>query len=103
MNRRIFMTLSGALIAQAFAVRAFAGKQRFREGSLVVNVNNASPDELISIPEIGPELANAIRAHRPYKRLEDLLRVKGIGNCTLGSMIPYVKLEGKTEPYGREK
>lgn len=67
------------------------------EGTLIVNVNTGTLDELVSIPGIADKLARRIVTGRPYKRVEDLLRVKGIGEFTLGSIRPYVKVEGPTE------
>jgi len=99
MNRRQTFGLAAGILAQALAFTALADKQKLAEGSLSVNVNNATLDELITLPEIGPEIARAIVSHRPYGRVEDLLRVKGIGRFTLGSIRPYVKVKGKTEPY----
>ena len=51
-----------------------------------VNVNQASADELARLPRVGPSLAGKIVAHReqhgPFKRTEDLMEVKGIGEKT---------------------
>jgi len=48
-----------------------------------VDVNRADVDELRSLPGIGPGLARRIAAHRdehgPFRSLDDLRRVKGIG------------------------
>ena len=93
------MMLAAALVGQVFAVRAFADKQRFTERSLIVNVNKATVAELMTLPGIGPDLATKIVRSRPYERIESLLRVKGIAECTLGAIVPYVKLSGDTEPY----
>jgi len=84
------------------AFSAIADKQRYAKQSLIVNVNTATISELLSLPEIGPDIAIEIVKNRPYKRLESLLRVKGIAECTLGSIVPYIKLEGSTEPYKPE-
>jgi DNA uptake protein ComE-like DNA-binding protein len=48
----------------------------------VVQVNRAGPAELGTLPGIGPARADAIvraRARRPFARLSDLARVKGLG------------------------
>lgn len=103
MNRRDFIALAATLVGQAFAFPAIADQQRFAERSLIVNVNTATVAELMTVPEIGQDLAIAIVRNRPYKRLESLLRVSGIAECTLGAMIPYVKIDGKTEPYVPEQ
>lgn len=67
------------------------------EGDLVVNVNTATQDELETIPGVGPAISRQIIAGRPYERVEDLERVRGIGRYTLNSIRPYVKVEGETE------
>jgi competence protein ComEA len=51
-----------------------------------VNLNTASPDELESLPGIGPATAASIveaRTRRPFRRVDDLLDVPGIGPAKL--------------------
>ncbi len=48
-----------------------------------VNVNTASRGRLATLPGIGVGLADRIIAGRPYTRLDELTRVKGIGPATL--------------------
>ena len=67
------------------------------EGDLIVNVNNATQPELETIPGIGPILARQIIAGRPYRRVDELERVRGIGRYTLNSILPYVQAEGETQ------
>ncbi len=47
-----------------------------------ININTASQEELESIPGIGPSLAERIIEGRPYKKKEDIMKVKGIGEGT---------------------
>jgi len=51
-----------------------------------VNINTASAEELTTLPGIGPSYAQRIVEHRekngPFKRPEDLLGVRGIGDKT---------------------
>jgi competence protein ComEA len=67
------------------------------EGDLIVNVNNATEAELETIPGIGPALSRQIIAGRPYDRIDDLERVRGIGRYTVNSIRPYVKVQRETE------
>ncbi|HEY3248093.1 MAG TPA: ComEA family DNA-binding protein [bacterium] len=52
-----------------------------------VNVNAATPAQLEALPGIGPVLARRILEYRsrhgPFRRLEDLLQVQGIGPALL--------------------
>jgi DNA uptake protein ComE-like DNA-binding protein len=45
----------------------------------VLNINTATPQQLETLPGIGPTLAQRIIAGRPYGRLQDLQRVRGLG------------------------
>jgi competence protein ComEA len=68
----------------------------------VVNVNAATADELMRLPGIGPAKAAAILALRArlngqrFARVEDLLRVRGIGRATLRKLRPLMALTGAT-------
>jgi competence ComEA-like helix-hairpin-helix protein len=55
----------------------------------LVNPNTASEKELQSIKGIGPVLAKRIIAGRPYRTVDDLLKVKGIGPKKLETIRPY--------------
>jgi len=58
------------------------------QGSL--DLNTATKKELQSIRGIGPVLAERIIAGRPYKTVDDLLKVKGIGSKKLEKIRAYV-------------
>jgi competence protein ComEA len=52
-----------------------------------ININEAGVDELTQLPGIGPSRAEAIiaeRERRRFRRIEDILRVPGIGRKTFG-------------------
>lgn len=55
-----------------------------------INVNKATIEELSTLPGIGPKTAQAILAfrdeHGPFKSVEDLLRVRGLGPKKLAAI-----------------
>ena len=66
----------------------------------VVNLNTASIDELTRLPGIGPTKARSVLELRAkltrFSRLEDLMRVKGIGRKTFRKLQPLIRLSGAT-------
>lgn len=63
----------------------------------LVNINTAGPKELELLPGIGPALAARIVEHRtahgPFRSIDDLDQVKGIGPRTLERLRPLITLE----------
>lgn len=55
-----------------------------------VNINTASSAELDKLPRIGPKVAQRIidyrKEHGPFKRVEELMKVKGIGEKTFARL-----------------
>jgi competence ComEA-like helix-hairpin-helix protein len=61
------------------------------------NVNTADAIQLALLPGIGPGRAHAIIAHRqkaPFRAVEDLVKVKGIGRKTFARLRPFVAVTG---------
>jgi len=70
-----------------------------------VNLNSASADELARLPGIGPAKAKAIVAHRaeePFRKPEDLRKVKGIGDKLYEQVKDHIMVgEPPAAPKGR--
>ncbi|MEX0680151.1 MAG: helix-hairpin-helix domain-containing protein [Balneolales bacterium] len=62
-----------------------------------VDLHKAGKEELITLPGIGPVIAERIIAYRKengcFKKPEDLLNVSGIGPVTLEHLRPYILIE----------
>ena len=82
--KRLFTALALSLLAQlAVSVPAVAA----------VNINTASQDEFVALHKgLGPAKAQAIidyrKANGPFKSVDDLKHVKGIGNKRLEKLRP---------------
>ncbi len=65
----------------------------------VVTLNGATEEQLSLLPGIGPAKARAIVEHRhahPFRRADELVKVKGIGRKTFGRLRPYITIAGPT-------
>jgi competence ComEA-like helix-hairpin-helix protein len=76
---------------------ARAVKIRHRLPDMRIELNQATEAELMLLPGIGPRLAEGIVADRaangPYRRLEDLTRVRWIGPVVVERIAPYVVVD----------
>jgi competence protein ComEA len=89
-------TPSSAPAPSSSAPTPDAGSSLTADGKVILN--RAGPDDLTRLPGVGRKRAEAIVALRQklggrFKRLTDLLRVKGIGTKGLKKMEPHLVLD----------
>jgi competence protein ComEA len=79
------------------ATAAHAAQKRQLEG--VVNLNTASADQLQLLPGIGPAKVRNIVAYRtkhPFRTVEELVRIKGIGRKMFRRLRLHLAVSGPT-------
>jgi DNA uptake protein ComE-like DNA-binding protein len=59
----------------------------------LINPNTATEEELRSLPGVGPVIAARIVAGRPYRSIEDLMKVDGIGADKLADLRPRARVK----------
>ena len=88
---RLARKASSAASLEAAAADSEAGAEAAEQGppspeqDSRININEAAVDELVLLPGIGPSRAQAILVElekRPFRRVEDIMRVPGIGRKT---------------------
>jgi competence protein ComEA len=92
--------LHSAGIAQHSALAQADATTQATNSAGVVNLNTANAAELERLPRVGPARAQAILALRAkltqFSKVEQLLRVKGIGRATFRKLRPLLTVSGPT-------
>ncbi len=82
----LFALISVVLLPLAAEVAA----QQSGVGKAKVNINVAGLNELQGLPRIGPKIAQRIldfrKEHGPFKRAEELMKVRGIGEKVFNNL-----------------
>lgn len=97
--RRVLAALAVASVLAA-AGPALAAKKALSPGERI-DLNRASVSELMRLPGTGEKRAQAIVAQRtrqPFRRVEDVLAVKGLGRAWLAKVKANVVAGATTPP-----
>ncbi len=88
-----------ALVAQAvveLSEQRSAARSGRKPPPVPTNLNSGSFEELQRLPRVGPAMAARIIAYRqevgPFRRPEDIMEVRGIGERTFEQMAPWIRL-----------
>ncbi|HUF24275.1 MAG TPA: helix-hairpin-helix domain-containing protein [Vicinamibacterales bacterium] len=102
----LIVTLSLATAAAAHAPEPFVQAPTPAGVGASVNLNTATAADLEKLPGIGPATAARIIEYRqkngPFKKVEELMNVRGIGEKSFLKLKPLVSVAPpKTEPIDR--
>lgn len=90
---RTMSRLSAGLLALVLIALAGAAPLAATEP---IDLNRAGVDQLISLPGVGEAIAKRIvefrEEHGPFTRVEDLLKVRGIGEKSFEKIRPLVRV-----------
>ena len=102
-----FRRFAPALIAACLLLPGLAGAAAENEApaaaakkGATVNINTASPEQIALLPSVGIKVAQRVIDYRKtkgsFKRVEDLMEVKGIGEKQFLSLKSYLSVTGPT-------
>jgi comEA protein len=104
MNPQLWRYRATWVVALFLCLTAFAraGNKPKVPPSKPIDLNAATSDELQQLPGIGPVIADRILEYRkksgPFRRVEDLVAVRGISQKRLAKIKPYVFVKGTPQP-----
>ena len=89
------------LITPALALAAPQGQEPAAVQKTVINLNTATIDQLMTLPGIGQKTAERILEYRTksggFKKIEELMNVKGIGEKSFLKIKPLVSAPPKPD------
>ena len=91
--------MTALLVSAILVANASVSLADTASGQEVVNINTATAAELAFLPGIGPSKAEAIvkyRKNKPFKKIEQIMRVKGIGRKSFVAMRKHLNIDGNT-------
>ena len=90
------LTLLVILAMAAVSLAAVDQPPPTNAGKQLVNINSADAAQLAKLPQIGAKMAQRIMEYRKsnggFKRVQDLLKVKGIGEKVFAKLQPLITI-----------
>ncbi len=88
--------MASATVASPVLAKNSHVKNRKSPEITAIDINHASAEEFEKLPGIGPELAKRIvryrEKHGPFRRIEDLMAVRGMGPKKWRAIRPYLRV-----------
>jgi len=100
MNQKIITSLKLVLFLIPFCAGFAKETQKVptpEKSVTIVNINTATLDDLVTLPQIGPAIAQRIidfrTEHKSFGSIEEIMNVKGIGPKKFEKIKPLIKLK----------
>ena len=90
---QVYVPAQGEALESMPAVVRSPAQSSVTDHSDVVNINTATLEALQALPGIGPVLAQRIIDHRPYRNVDDILEVPGIGEATYAKFVEQIVVQ----------
>jgi competence protein ComEA len=98
----VVLAITLGLLAYRGYGNGFGTRPIERASAPITDLNHADRAELEQVPGIGPTLAKEIENHRrakgPFKSVDELRQVKGIGPVTLDKVRPFLRVDPVSLP-----
>jgi hypothetical protein len=99
--RHVWIFLAGAILMITFGAdrcsNAVKKDRHLIKGSLVLNINNATAEELQTLPDVGPPRATRIIQNRPYESVDGLFEKRALPKTVVDANRALLKTTGKNE------
>lgn len=97
------LVVTGTIAARATSTQKSSPSKAPSE---ILDINQASAEDFARLPGIGPKLARRIvdfrQKHGPFRRVEDLMAIRGVALKKWKAIRPYVKV-GSQNSGGRSQ
>lgn len=96
--KKLFVLTMAVTLVVVIAPGLLAGEtQKITDDVTKININKACVDELLQLKFIGPKFAERIvqyrTEHGPFERVEDIMKVRGVGQKALDANKDIITLE----------
>ena len=95
-NKLLTLLVILAMTAVSTVSLGAAEKQAAAGGSKLININSADAGQLVTLPQVGPKMAQRIldfrKSNGNFKRVQDLMKVKGIGEKVFAKLQPLITI-----------
>jgi comEA protein len=101
-NMKNSQKIIGLVLVAVFALSFLSPLQaQSKTTAKKVNINTANLEELQTLPRIGEKVAQRIidfrKEHGPFKKIEELMKVQGVGEKIFKQIKDKIEVESKAE------